>query len=97
MTETVRTAGAPVRVDLAKRRFGRLLFVTATLVDAAGTPVPNADRTLGFTCGAGLRFKAICNGDATSLESFVEPRMRTFHGQLVAVFEGEGEDVACVL
>ena len=95
MTETVRTAGAPVRAELRKRRFGRLLFVTATLVDAAGTPVPNADRTLSFTCGEGLRFRAICNGDATSLESFVRPRMKTFHGQLVAIFEGAGEDVSC--
>ena len=95
MAECVRTAGEPVRVDLTKRRFGRLLFVTATLVDAAGTPVPNADRTLSFSCGRGLRFRAICNGDATSVESFVEPHMRTFHGQLVAIFEGEGEKVGC--
>ena len=96
MTKVVRTAGAPVRVELGKRRFGKLLFVTATLMDAAGTPVPNADRTLSFTCGAGLRFKAICNGDATSLEPFIEPRMSTFRGQLVAIFEGEGDDVSCV-
>ena len=95
MTNVVRTAGASVRTELAKRRFGNLLFVTATLVDADGTLVPNADRTLSFTCGAGLRFKAICNGDPTNLESFVEPHMRTFHGQLVAVFEGVGDGVNC--
>ena len=43
--------------------------------------------------GEALRFKAICNGDATSLESFVEPHMKAFHGQLVAIFEGEGDEV----
>lgn len=95
MTKCVRTAGEPVRVDLARRRFGRLLFVTATLVDALGTLVPNADRTLSFSCGRGLRFRAICNGDATSVESFAEPHMRTFHGQLVVAFEGEGCEVEC--
>lgn len=95
MTNVVRTAGVPVRTELAKCRFGDLLFVTATLVDAVGTPVPNADRTLSFASGVGLRFKAICNGDATCLESFVEPHMRTFHGQLVAVFEGVGDEVNC--
>jgi beta-galactosidase len=28
-------------------------------------------------------FKGICNGDATSLESFVKPTMRAFNGELV--------------
>ena len=30
-------------------------------------------------------FQAVCNGDATSLESFVEPRMRLFNGKLVVL------------
>ena len=95
LTEVVRTAGRPARVNLEKRRFGRLLFVTASLVDERGTLVPNADRRLSFSCGRNLRFRAICNGDATSLEPFVVPRMKTFHGQLVAVFEGEGDEIRC--
>ena len=92
MTEIVRTASSPARVELEKRRFGRLLFVTAKIVDKDGTLVPDADDELSFAGGEGLRFKAVCNGDATSLESFVVPHMRAFHGQLVAIFEGEGED-----
>ena len=96
LTNVVRTAGAPVRVELEKRRFGKLLFVTATLMDAAGAPVPNADRMLVFSCGKRLSFRAICNGDATSVESFVSPQMRTFHGQLVAIFEGDEDDTVSV-
>ena len=94
MTETVRTAGAPARIALERRRFGRLLFVTAKVVDAKGTLVPEAADELSFSCGPSLRFKAICNGDATSLEPFAEPRMKAFRGQLVAIFEGEGDDVS---
>ena len=36
--------------------------------------------------GAG-RFRAACNGDATSLEPFTEPTMRLFNGQLVVIVE----------
>lgn len=93
LTETVRTAGAPAKVTLEKRRFGKLLFVTAKIVDANGTLCPDAADNLSVSCGRGLRFKAICNGDATSLESFVEPHMKAFHGQLVAIFEGDGDEV----
>ena len=93
LTETVRTAGAPAKVTLEKRRFGKLLFVTAKIVDANGTLCPDAADNLSVSCGRRLRFKAICNGDATSLESFVEPHMKAFHGQLVAIFEGEGDEV----
>ena len=71
LTETVRTAGAPAKVTLEKRRFGKLLFVTAKIVDANGTLCPDAADNLSVSCGRGLRFKAICNGDATSLESCV--------------------------
>lgn len=45
--------------------------------------------------GKDLRFVAICNGDATSTESFVEPHMRAFHGKVVAIFRGEGNEVSC--
>lgn len=93
LTKIVRTAGAPAKVALEKRRFGKLLFVTAKIVDANGTLCPDAADNLSVSCGKGLRFRAICNGDATSLESFVEPHMKAFHGQLVAIFEGDGDDV----
>ena len=36
--------------------------------------------------GAGS-FRAVCNGDATSLEPFTEPTMKLFNGQLVVVVQ----------
>ena len=89
----VRTAGKAAKVKLDKRRFGKLLFVEATVVDKDGNHVPTFNKTLKVEAVAPLRFKAICNGDATSLESFVLPQMKAFNGKLVAVFEGDGEDV----
>ena len=85
---SVRTAGAVAGVRTSSRRFGNLVFVRATLVDRDGNLVPDSDRILDLKTSGGLAFKAVCNGDPTSLEPFVRPRMKTFRGELVAVGEG---------
>lgn len=85
--KTVRTAGAFARFDETARDFGRLRFVTVTAVDAQGTPCPDECRVYEVRVPAGWRFKAICNGDATSHESFVVPKMRLFKGRLVYILE----------
>ena len=62
-----------------------LVFVTLSAIDADGNFVPTADNNLKFSViGAGT-FEAVCNGDATSLQSFKEPQMKLFSGQLVVV------------
>jgi beta-galactosidase len=89
----VRTAGKAAKIKVDKRRFGRLLFAEVTVTDANGNWVPGFEGVLKVKCAGNLRFKAICNGDATSLESFHQPRMKAFHGRLVVVCEGEGDEV----
>ena len=89
----VRTAGKAAKIMVEKRRFGRLLFAEVTVTDANGNWVPGFEGVLKVKCAGNLRFKAICNGDATSLESFHQPRMKAFHGRLVVVCEGEGDEV----
>ena len=89
--DAVRTAGEPVRIERTERRFGRLTFATFALTDKNGTVCPNADRTLTFGTRQGTRLVSLCNGDATSRESFKGTSMRTFHGFLVAVIEGPSE------
>ncbi len=64
-----------------------LAFITVSLTDKAGTLIPDADDQLTFTVKGAGRFRAVCNGDATSLEPFTEPTMRLFSGQLVVVVE----------
>ena len=92
--DVVRTAGAPVSVTRTERVFGRLTFVTFALVDAHGTVVPNADRTLSFRVRPGTRLVSLCNGDATSREDFRGTSMKTFHGLLVAAVEGRPEGLS---
>ena len=93
--KVVRTAGKPKRLQLdvwtqhdAPRLAADgqdLAYVTVSLTDARGTLVPTADDQLTFEVKGSGQFEAACNGDATSLESFVQPTMKLFNGQLVVV------------
>ena len=62
-----------------------LAFVTVSLTDKDGILIPDASDQLTFEVTGAGRFEAVCNGDATSLESFTKPTMKLFSGQLVVV------------
>ncbi len=64
-----------------------LAFVTVSLVDKKGTLVPDAQDQLSFEVSGAGSFRAVCNGDATSLEQFTQPTMKLFNGQLVVVVQ----------
>ena len=83
--KVVRTAGPFARFVEMAEDYGRLRFVTVTAVDERGERCPDYDGVYRVKVPDGWSFRAICNGDATSLESFVRPVMRLFHGQLVYV------------
>ena len=89
--QVVRTAGKPARLQLESDRTSLkadgndLAYVTVSLVDKNGTLCPDAANQLTFSVKGAGTYKAACNGDATSLESFTQPTMRLFHGQLVVV------------
>ena len=95
--EVVKTAGAPSRLVVSldratlrpttDRTTPDLAFATVRVVDADGTPCPDAALPLAFKATGAVAFKAACNGDATSLEPFTAPAMTTFHGALVVVVE----------
>ena len=91
--QTVKTAGKPAKLQLdiwtANESFKAdgddLAFITVSLTDAEGTLIPQADDQLTFEVTGAGSFEAVCNGDATSLESFKAPTMKLFNGQLVVV------------
>ena len=86
--QVIRTAGAPHHIRLDVDYQGRdLTFVQATVVDRDGNRCPWAEDQLTFEVGGAGRFRAVCNGDATSLEPFTLPTMRLFSGQLVVVVQ----------
>ena len=92
--QVVRTAGKPSKLKLdvwtqdggSLRADGEdLAFITVSLTDKNGTFVPDANDQLTFEVTGAGSFEAVCNGDATSLESFKQPTMKLFAGQLVLV------------
>lgn len=91
--EKVTTAGKPYKVVLTPDRKeitadGKdLSFITVSIVDQNGIPCPTATNALNFEVKGAGTFKAVCNGDATSLESFVKPTMKLFSGKLVVVVQ----------
>lgn len=87
----VRTAGEARALQLSVDRTtlaadGRdLAYVTVGVVDRAGNPVPTDRREVRVEVSGAGHFRAMANGDPTSLESFCEPRMHLFSGQLTAI------------
>ena len=99
--QTIRTAGAPsaIACDVWTQHDAPCLnadgddlaFVTVSLTDEKGNMIAEADDQLTFEVTGAGSFEAVCNGDATSLESFKQPTMKLFKGQLVVIVRGANQ------
>lgn len=93
----VKTAGQPYQLVLdpnvktLKANGEDLAFVTVSVVDKNGNPCPTATNQLDFKVKGKGRFRAVCNGDATSLEMFHLPTMKLFSGKLVVIVQSSTE------
>ena len=87
-TRIVRTAGKPYALSCSVDRSTLdasgedLAFVTVTVVDKAGNPVPDAANLVKIKVSGAGSFEAVANGDPTCLESFRQPKMHLFSGAL---------------
>ena len=96
--KTICTAGKPAALQLdawtqhdapvLKADGDDMAFVTVSLTDTKGNLIPEASDQLSFEVSGAGSFEAVCNGDATSLESFKKPTMKLFNGQLVVIVRG---------
>jgi len=96
----VRTAGNPVSIILKADRQvvshseKELVFITVSVVDENGVVCPRATNKIAFTIEGAGKLKAADNGDATCLESFVDPVRSAFNGKCMAIIqstESKGE------
>ncbi|NQU52889.1 MAG: glycoside hydrolase family 2 protein [Bacteroidetes bacterium] len=89
----IHTAGKPHHLELSADRTEikadglDLSYVTVSVVDKEGNLCPDAHNQLDFNVSGAGKFKVVCNGDATSLEMFHLPTMKTFSGQLVVTVQ----------
>jgi beta-galactosidase len=97
LSKVIKTAGKPDRIVLSADRNkinadGKdLSFVTVSVVDKQGNPCPTATNQLNFKVNGAGSFRAVCNGDATSLELFHMPTMKLFSGKLVVLVQSDTE------
>lgn len=91
----IHTAGKPYRVVAEVDRTsltadGRdLAYITARIVDKNGNLCPDATNKITFKVKGAGQFEAVANGDPASLESFQNPTMSAFHGQLVGTIRAD--------
>jgi len=90
--KTIRTAENPYAIEALADRTeleanGKdLSFITVRVVDKNGNLCPTATNKLSVAVkGAGATYRAMANGDPTSLELFHEPAMSAFGGMLTAI------------
>lgn len=97
LTSEVKTAGAPAKVILTADRNkikgdGKdLSFITATVVDQNGVPVPKAMNQIRFSISGAGFINAVDNGDPTSHESFKSNQRRAFNGLALAIVQSNGK------
>jgi beta-galactosidase len=95
--EQIQTAGDPYQIVLNADRNtiqadGKdLSYVTVSVVDKNGVPCPTATNQLQFKVKGKGKYRAACNGDATSLEQFHLPTMKLFSGKLVVTLQSVEE------
>lgn len=89
----VHTAGKPDRIVLTADRSvikadGKdLSFINVKVVDKDGNLCPDDTRKVSFKVKGAGNFRAVANGNPASLESFQQPGMKLFSGQLTAIVE----------
>ena len=85
------TAGKAVQLvamaegDVHKADGEDLIYVHISVNDKKGVPVPTCQDALTFSVSGEAKFEAVCNGDATSLETFKQPKMKLFNGELIVI------------
>lgn len=95
--KTVRTAGKAAAIRLTPDRTvlhadgEDLCYLNVSLTDKDGNPVPCDSRLVKVKVSGAGSFKAIANGDPTCLESFQEPQMHLFSGQLTVLVQSGKE------
>lgn len=92
------TAGKPYKIVLNPDRRtinadGKdLSYVEVLVVDKNEIPCPTATNQLKFKVKGKGRYRAACNGDATSLELFHLPTMKLFSGKLVVLVQSTNKE-----
>jgi len=93
LTQEIKTAGAPAKIELEADRNvinadgDDLSFITVKVLDADGTLVPHADNLIKFKISGEGKIIGVDNGLQTSMESFKADFRKAFNGSCLAVVQ----------
>ena len=97
ITDEVKTAGPPAAIILgADRKTIRadgkdLSFVTVTITDKEGVPVPYADNLVKFRLDGAMTIAGVDNGCQTSMEPFKAEHRKAFNGKCLVILQSAGK------
>jgi beta-galactosidase len=89
----VKTAGPPAAIVLEAdretiRADGKdLSFITVTITDKKGVPVPYADNLVQFVVQGPMTIAGVDNGSETSMESFRADHRKAFNGKCLVILQ----------
>ena len=93
MRSEVHTAGEPASLALSPDRAelkadgADLSFITVTVVDGAGIPVPHADNMVTFSVEGPGTIAGVDNGSQTSMEPFRADYRKAYNGKCLVVIK----------
>jgi beta-galactosidase len=94
---TYRTAGRPAKLRLhadrtaIRRTRGELAYVTVEVLDEGGSLVPDAAVQVQFAIAGPGELAASGSANPKDVESFRNPKPRTFHGKCLAIVRPAGQ------
>ena len=93
----LQTAGKPTQIRLVADRSvihaneNDLSYVTAEVLDAKGNVVPDATIPLNFTIEGAGKIIATGNANPSDMESFQQPKHKTFRGKALVIVQPKGK------
>lgn len=93
MSKEIKTAGDPHHIVLETMHSEitadekDLAYVTVSIVDKDGNLCPNECTLLNFKVTGAGSYKAACNGNSASLDSFQDTKMHAFMGKLTVIIQ----------
>ena len=97
-SQVLKTVSKPARLCLKADRKtvrasrGELVFVTVQITDAAGAPIPDIVRMVGFHVDGAGELAAVGNANPKDVASFRERLCRTFRGRCLAILRPFGQE-----
>ena len=98
LEKEIQTAGsaAEIKVEADKAELKKnhydLSYLTVTVIDKNGNPVPKANNKIHFTVSGGGKLVGVDNGYQANMTSFKAKGIQAFNGKCIGIIQSNGQD-----